>query len=234
MKKIFYILFLFISILYISCASNKTGNIKDNSYEYDDYEDEESTQIVLHQNVTDDFAGDFNPIMIDDIMFLKKTKNDVIPKQMKKVYFVPRNNCVEFYFRDIANEICFSFNKNERSKITSACETFLKQYEEKTVPHNKVNAKTAYIKSTCALWFGVLSPEIECSNTDYYINVEFINKRPYLLLKFVPSRCDKTDAFTPAISLYLSPSQTRDFIEILDQEYLLDLLTELEEKAYTY
>ena len=39
---------------------------------------------------------------------------------------------------------------------------------------------------------------------------------------------------TPKFDLYFSPTQLRDFMELLDQEYLNSQVQELRDKAYTY
>lgn len=229
MKKILTI--GIILTLLISCASN---NINDYSEDYEtEYPD--FTEAIIKPKITEDFLGDFDPIEMENLIFLKKINSTLSPKEINSIYLIPRTNTVELTFRDNVNTITVILNKTEREKIISACNTFLQQYDEKTLPHHKVNSKTAYITSQCSLWFGVLSRSTGTSKNDYYINCEFIDKRPYLLLHFIPSRCEnKTDVFTPKVSLYLSPTQVKDFIAQISQENLNILINELENKAYTY
>lgn len=230
MKKYKYTI-LFIILISV-CSCNSTNNLlytdMDNEYDYNEIEPN------LNFETRDDFLGDYNPIEIEELMFLQKYKNGVKPKQIRSVYLVPRNNCIELRFRDSANEIIFSLNKLERDKIIQSCNIFLNQYEEKSIPHHKVNSKTAYFKSHCNLWFGLLSASIECSKADYYVNCEFIDKRPYLLIRFTPSRCDNGKDFSPKFSLYMSPTQIRTFINQMDQENLNMYVKTLNDKAYTY
>lgn len=228
MKKIKYA-FLLVPFIFCACASNK---VEDYDYTEDKYGDE---AIIEQPEITDTFIGDFNIVKLDDMMFLQKSNGNVKPKEINTIYLVPRTNNVEFHFRDNINNLCIILDKAERDKIFAACETFLQQYEERTVPHQKVNAKTAYVNSQCSVWFGLLTPSTGCEKNDYYVNCEFINKQPYLLLHFVPSRCkDVEDTFTPKISLYMSPSQIREFMTLLDQERLNSLVSGLKDKAYTY
>ena len=64
---------------------------------------------------------------------------------------------------------------------------------------------------------------------------EFINKKPYLLLRFAPTESTSDPGqFTPKVSLYMSPSQIRDFLEIMDQQNLETAIKESKAKAYTY
>ena len=231
MKKIGIILIL-TSMIFLSCASNKSQNIEEDYSEELNYTTKKSKN--LQPEISDNFLGDFEPVEMSPIMVLVKSKGSVKPKEIKNVYLVPRTNSIEMHFRNGINDICLIFDKTERDKISEACNTFLTQYEEKTIPHQKVNASTAYFKSKCSLWYGVVSNGNGCTKTDYFLNCEFINKQPYLLFKFQPTRCDNTNNFTPGVELYMSPTQIRTFLEEIKQENLEALVKTLEEKAYTY
>lgn len=231
MKKIGIILII-TSMIFLSCASNKSQNIEEDYSEELNYTTKKSKN--LQPEISDNFLGDFEPVEMSPIMVLVKSKGSVKPKEIKNVYLIPRTNNVELRFRDIVNDVCIILNKAERDKIVLACETFLLQYEEKTVPHQKINEKTAYVSSKCSVWFGIVSSGNGCTKNDYYVNCEFIDKKPYLLLKFLPTRCDNTSGFTPKIELYMSPTQIRTFLEEIKQENLEALVKTLEEKAYTY
>lgn len=232
MKKINVLLIILTVISLISCASKESDIME---IEYDDsYEYFNDTSIISHKESTDDFLADFDVVKMPNMMMLTKTKKDVKAMQLSNNYLVPRTNSIEITFRNVANVICIKLTKHEREKIVDVCKLFLEQYENKTIPHNKVNSSTAYLNSYTTTWHGITGPVSECTKTEYFINCEFINKRPYLLIKFLPSRCDTKDAFTPTISLYMSPSQIRDFIEMMDQNYLNSLVEDLIDKAYTY
>ena len=229
---------LILSAIFVSCASTKTADTAysydDDDYYEDDLEDIDYSSIIDIPVSTDDYMGDFDPIQLEPVMILKKSGKKLSPKELRNFYLVPRSNSVELTFRDTANEVCIIFSKAERDKILDTCQTFLNQYDEKTLPHHKINSKTAYFNSKCGLWYGVLNSSTSCSANDYYLNCEFIDKRPYLLFHFTPTRCDKVDAYTPKVNFYMSPSQIRDFMEIIKQENLEALLTEKRERAYTY
>ena len=234
-KSIFISFVCTVSFITVSCASAKKS---ETVYSYDDesdYEDEYDEVTAIEIPVTtDEYLGDFDPVRLEPLMILKKSGKTLSPKELSNFYLVPRTNCIELTYRDNVNEISIIWSKAERDKIIEACKTFLTQYEEKTVPHHKVNPRTAYFNSKCGLWYGVLNADNACSANDYYLNCEFIDKRPYLLFKFSPSKCDKLDQYTPKVVFYMSPSQIRDFLEIIDQDNLESQLTAKREKAYTY
>ncbi len=223
------ILFVFVTI---SCASNKAEDYDENY----DYTEIESEYINDSEPVaTEDFLANIEPIDLPDLYFLRKSGKKVIPKEVTKVGLVPRTNAVEMHFRDSVNEVAIILRKAERDKIFEACNTFLQQYDEKTLPHTKINQKNAYFVSTCSLWYGLLSPAMGCEKNTYYAICEFINKRPYLLLRFSPTKVTSGgDSYTPKVSLYMSPSQIKDFMETLNQENLENAIQENKKKAYTY
>ena len=230
MKKGFlYSVFIF-SVLIMSCTSNK---IENTDAEINDNYDYSEVKVIEAPEKSSDFIGDFGPIQMENLMVLQKSKGSVKPKEIKSVYLIPRTNSIELQFRDGLNIICIILDKTERDKIAAACNIFLTQYEERTLPHHKINSKTAYMNSKCSLWFGVSGPTMGSEKNDYYVNCEFIDKTPYLLIHFSPSRTT-TNEFTPKVSIYMSPTQIRTFLEQIKQENLEALVKTLEEKAYTY
>lgn len=232
MKKLFAVLFAALFVFsFTSCAS------KDDEEDYDyDYTEDESLYINDIAPVsTDDFLADIGPVDLDPVYFLRKKGKKVVPREVTKIALVPRTNAVEMHFRDGPNEVAIILRKGERDTILAACNTFLQQYEAKTLPHTKINRKNAYFNSRCSLWYGVLSPSNGCEKNRYYMICEFINKKPYLLMRFVPTENTAgMQDFTPKISLYMSPSQIRDFVEAMDQKHLESLIEESKQKAYTY
>ena len=239
MKKILILsLITAVSVLSYSCASKNQTSEKNYEYDENEYYAEDSIDntetVIIEPEMTDDFIGDYDPIELDRLMTLKKSGKTLKANEIKSVYLVPRSNNVELSFRSNVNQVIIILNKAEREKILEACNTFLKEYDEKTLKHQKINSQTAYFNSTCSLWYGVVAASIGCSKNDYFVNYEFFEKRPYLLIKFMPSRCDKGDDFTPLVSLYMSPSQIRTFISQMNQDALEAQVKTLNDKAYTY
>lgn len=248
MKKTLLIISCFFAAFLLgSCKSTP----KNSEYKYDEnetspYDEEleeensddiyEFSEKVEKPVSTDDFIADLGPVQIANIMMLSKSKSSIKPKEITKVYLIPRTNNVELQFRDTVNAVVLILNKAERQRIIDACNLFLQEYDEKKLEHKKVNSKNAYFKSKCSLWFGLTNASNGCNENDYFVTYEFIDRRPYLLIQTIPSRCTSEDknAFTPRIQLYMSPSQIRDFIQQMDQENLESYLTETIEKAYTY
>ena len=221
------------TFMVISCASKDSA--EDYDYEYDYTQDEYGYINDTEPVSTEDFLANIDPVDLAPLYFLKKSGKKVVPKEVGKVGLVPRTNAVELHFRDGTNEIAIILRKAERDKILNACQKFLYQYEDKTIPHTKTNRKNAYFNSTCSVWYGLISTSNGCEKNNYYVIPEFIDKRPYLLIRFAPTKnTSGEDSFTPKISLYMSPSQIRDFMEQMDQTKLEEAIQENKKKAYTY
>ncbi len=232
MKKRVLFITAMSAFIFISCASKAAED--DHTIYYEG--DEGYTEIVTAPEKTEDFLGDFNPIKLEQRMFLVKSLNKLKPKEMQDIRLVPRRNTLELTFHYGVNNTVLILNSRERAKIKEAAELFLTQYENKEIPRHKINAKTAYFNSKCTLYWGVMSTEKGTKNNDYYANVEIFQKHAYFILHFVPTRGESNsdDAFTPKTVLYFSPSQTRELIELMDQDYLNAQVNYLEKKAYTY
>lgn len=231
LSKIFITSVLLLST--ISCASNS----KEYVYEDDEiiFADKEAQNpAFVAPAMTDEYLGDFDPIKLKSTMALQKSGKKMRPKELTSSYIVPRTNNLEIHYRAMVNKICIILNKEERAKLKEAAERFLNEYETKTIERHKVNAKTAYYKSRCSLWYGLSGLATGSSKCDYWTNAEIIDKHAYFMIHFTPSRTDDGKDITPKENLYFSPTQLRDFIELLDQEYLNSQVKELREKAYKY
>ena len=242
-KKSIFLSLLF--TLFASCASSKKANDyiynenEEDLYIDSEVENEEEVQEdvpVTAPEITEDFIGDFNPILIKSTIVLLKSGKNMKPKELSKTYLIPTTNKIEIHFRDNVNQVCIILDYNERAKIKAAADKFFEQYETKTLSREKVSKKTAYNASETPLYFGVAGYGNGTEKCAYYTNSEVFNKHAYFLINFTSTRVDpeKGSGFTPTVRLYFSPNQLKDFLEILDQEYLNSQVQELREKAYNY
>ena len=235
MKKIILLTTTIIFVgLFMSCASKEAYEEEAPYFEEEELDDELSEHYVSPE-VSDDFLGNFNPIELDSKVALVKQMNKLSVKQLDNNYLNPKKNTIEITFRYGVNVTTVILNKAERDKIKAAAEQFLADYEAKTLKRQKPNSKTAYFKSKCTLYWGLLTDSNVSYKNAYFANHEIINKRAYFFLHFIPSETKKSsDVYTPKTVLYFSPTQLKDFIELLDQDYLNAQVKSLRDKAYTY
>ena len=223
----------FLIFTVISCQTNKEEYV----YEDDDIifaDREEDNPAFVAPAITDDYLGDFDPILLKSTVALTKSGKKMKPKTLSKSYIVPRSNNLEIHFHQGPNKICVIFNKAERDKFKEAAELFLEQYDTKTIERHKPNKKNAYYRSRCSLWYGLTALTYGTGKNDYWTNCNIIDKHAYFMIHFIPSHNDNGKDVTPKFDLYFSPTQLRDFLELMDQEYLNSQVQELREKAYTY
>lgn len=223
----------FLLFLVLSCQSNKSEYV----YEDDDivYADSEAEHpAFLAPEITDQFLADLDPIILKATVALMKSGKKMKPRELKKSYIVPRTNALEIHFRTTVDNICIILNKAEREKFKEAANLFLEKYENKTLEHRKPTKKNAIYYSRLSLWYGVLGLTSGTEKNDYWTNYNIIDKHAYFMIHFVPSHNDNGEDMTPKFDLYFSPTQLRDFMELLDQDYLNSQVQELRDKAYTY
>lgn len=248
MKKfIFLSSAILIAAAFISCKSTKQEKQYVYNEELDEYVlvtvnsdddivyDSDDDIALIVPEATEDFLGDFDPIQLQSLMALTKFSGKLKPKELRKNYLIPRSNSVEFYYRDLVNEICFILDYKERQNLIEAGTKFLEEHEAHSFTKHKVNKKTAYYNSQCSLWFGVTNVASGTEYNDYYVNYDIIDKHAYMVLVFIASRTkDDPEIFTPNAKLYFSPSQVKELIEFLEQDNLQAELVNLMKRAYTY
>ena len=238
MKKSVFIAAVLSAAIFTSCASKEAED--DEIY----YEGDEgfSTEIEAPQ-MTENFLGDFDAIKLEETMVLVKNLGKLKVKQLKSTYLVPRKNTVEFTFHYGANIIGLIMNQKERTAIIDTANRFFEEYENKELRKHKVNKRTAYYNSTMPLYWGIASTNYGSRKNKFYLNYEIIEKRAYFVIHFIPTRNDSdknggsTDTITtmtPKVTLYLSPSQLHEFVDLLEQENLENLVKNYNKKAYTY
>ena len=231
------------AFLLASCATTKTSkDIAQPEFEDGLYVSPEEAQEladleseVKAPEMTDTFLGDFNAISLKETICLMKSGKKMRPKELSKTFLIPRSNKIEIHFRDVANQVCIILDKAERDKITEAANQFLQEYETKTLHRDKVNRKSAYyVSKNAGVYFGISGYSNGTDHCEYYTNSEIFDKHAYFLINFISSRTEQGSGFTPKTKLYFSPTQLRDFLEILDQSYLNSQVEDLRKRAYTY
>lgn len=182
-----------------------------------------------------DFLGDYEPIRLEDAMGWVTLFGKEKPKEIE-LYFVPRTNRVEMYFRDLQNRVCIILTPEHRQMMTDAAVQFMTEQEAGNMPDRKANSKNCYAQSVCTVGWGVTGVGRVTNTSKLQFNYEYFNdKRPYFLLKALPAPDrEENDVYSPTIEVYFSPAQLEAIYEILNQDALQVLVDELDEKAYAY
>lgn len=207
-------LFLLCSVLLLSCAGSKPKE----------------------KAVDPDFIGDFDPLKLEDFIALSYSKAGGLKPLEADMYFIPRNNNVELYFRSSANKIALVLSLENRDIIRSGAEYYLSAYSEENLPQRIPDKKNAVITGKTSLSWGLLGPGYTAEDVPFWINYNYLEEgRPYFMINFSPSKAQGDDSnFSPSVQVYFSPSQLNNFLEIIEQKHLESYVDELKVKAFTF
>lgn len=214
-KKMCKVLTLLLcTVLVFSCAGNKPKEKK-----YDP-----------------NFIGDYDPLRLENFIALTYSAAGGLKPLEANLYFVPRSNNVEMYFRSSINEIAWVLSPENRDTIRTGAEAYVTAYREENLSEIKPNEKNAFISGTTSLAWGVLAPVHTAEEVPFWINYSYLEAgKPYFMLHFTPARAKDDDSiFSPSVQVYFSPSQLSSFLDLLDQVYLESLVNELNTKAFTF
>lgn len=210
-RRLYALLCVLLGFVLFSCASNK------------------------EQVVDPDFLGDYDPMQLEDVMGWVTLFGNEKPKEIE-LFFVPRTNRVEMYFRDLQNRICIVLTPEHRQMMIDAAIQFMEESESGNMPDRKANSKNYYAQSVCSVGWGVTGIARVTEKSRLQFNYEYFKDgRPYFLMKALPAPDkEESDVFSPTIEVYFSPAQLEALYEVLNQEALQAAVDELDAKAYAY
>lgn len=185
--------------------------------------------------VDPNFLGDYDPIQLENVMawynFFGKEK----PKELE-MYFVPRTNNVEIYYREGQNKVCVILSQEQREQLKEVAALFTEGVEAGTLEDRKPTTKNAYYKSTCSVGWGVLGIGRVTEKSRLEYNHKYLKDgKVYLSVRAYPA-ADKNDSsvYSPDIELFFSPSQLETLFAQIDQSVLQARVDELNAQAYEY
>jgi len=182
-----------------------------------------------------DFLGDYEPMQLEDVMGWVTLFGNEKPKEIE-LFFVPRTNRVEMYFRDLQNRICIVLSPEHRQMMIDAAIQFMEESESGNMPNRKANSKNYYAQSVCSVGWGVTGIARVTEKSKLQFNYEYFKDgRPYFLMKALPAPDrEEPDVYSPTVEVYFSPAQLEALYEVLNQETLQAAVDELDVKAYAY
>ena len=182
-----------------------------------------------------DFLGDYEPMQLEDVMGWVTLFGNEKPKEIE-LFFVPRTNRVEMYFRDLQNRICIVLSPEHRQMMIDAAIQFMEESESGNMPNRKANSKNYYAQSVCSVGWGVTGIARVTEKSKLQFNYEYFKDgRPYFLMKALPAPDrEEPDVYSPTVEVYFSPAQLEALYEVLNQETLQAAVDELDVMAYAY
>ena len=214
MKKALYILIsvLLSATIFTSCASKH----------------------LVQKERSDTFIADMDSFYINDIhLYSSLAMNN--PKICDyELDFYPRSNSISIQGRVSVDSVYIVFPYAERVKLYNAAQEYLSAYENNEIKNEKPTKKNAFFTSEASLMWGVLGLS-HSLKVKYSANTEYLEpNKPYFRLKFEATDDYTDNSTSPAINIYISPSQWQTIFELCDQETLEAKCDEIIAQAETF
>lgn len=183
---------------------------------------------------SDTFIADIDSFEIDEIPLYAslaianpKAKNFVLD-------FYPRSNNISIEGRIAPDAVYIVFDYAERKKLYEAAQQYIQAYEEGSITDKKPTKKNALCTGNVPLMWGVIGLS-HSLNVNYAANIEYLEPdKPYFRLKFDATDDYSDQSTSPAINIYISPSQWQTLFEMCDQATLEARCDEIVEQAEAF
>ena len=151
------------------------------------------------------------------------------------VRFAPRTNYLYAKARIVIDVIEIGFSYHERLNIKDAKEKYILAYESGNIPNTKPTKKNAISKGNTSVAWGSLGLTHEVDTT-YITNIQYLEAdKPYFRFRFVQEEeVSGENVHSPALCLYISPSQWEQIMEACNQEHLVEMTDEILAQAEAF
>ena len=151
------------------------------------------------------------------------------------VSFAPRSNYLFAKARVGIDVIEIGFSYPERLKLNQAKEQYISAYEAGTIPDTKPKNKNAISKGDVSVAWGSLGLTHEV-DTSYVTNTQYLEAgKPYFRIRLVQEeQQSEENVHSPALCIYISPSQWESIVEACDQERIVDMTDEILAEAEAF
>lgn len=183
-----------------------------------------------------DFAGDFDPVELGTIMSMSNGLTGLKPREIT-VYFVPRSNNLEFYFKDTINKAALVIPYATREIIDQGVQAYMTAYNDEStpLPERAPDKKNYYTTGKVSVSWGLVGLPHN-GDAKFRTNYEYLEKgRPYFVLTVDSvAATDDSEVYSTQINLYFSPTQLETMYEMISQDALDAIIEEKETAAYTF
>ena len=175
-----------------------------------------------------DFLGNY-PVQSLGTLHLnlvKRYSDTLLPRDVN-IIFEPSTNTVKFHHKMMGDNIWISLKKNDRALLRQAIEHYLAAFADKTLTPEGSKKQAAFGKTEVLMTWGLLGSAHEAYPTLRF-DYQFITpQRPYFILANATVEAEEDTANCPAIRIAVSPAQCKDFLKVLDEQAILQLVESL-------
>ena len=189
---------------------------------------------VQEEVVDPNFIGDFGPIQLENAFAVKSGLSGIKALEME-MYFIPRTNNVECYFRDGVNKICLILSPENRFQVEEAVIEYMNNYQNMSLSTDKPTRKNAYTTGETNISWGVMGLARN-ADTNLRTNHEFLEEnKPYFKITIESAPDNEDDStYSPTVELYFSPAHLEELFRILNQDTLVEMVREKEAEAFKF
>ena len=215
MKRFFLIISIFTSfIILTSCASKQ----------------------IEKRERSETFIADINSFEIGTVHLYTTITAFGKPKISDfNIYFSPRTNYVFAKAKIGIDLVQIGFSYEERQKLNQAKEIYFFAYENNTIQNAKPTKKNSISQGNASVEWGSFGLSHEVMTT-YMTNTQYLEPdKPYFRIKFIQKEEEQGDNVkSPALCIYISPSQWKKIVEVCNQEHLVEMTDEILAQAEAF
>ncbi len=186
-----------------------------------------------------DFLGDYPERELAVIMLntIAQGKNELFPRELRFV-FHPAVNMVEVNFKYGVNNITLALTEANRAVMLEAMNRYLAEYKAGAL-NSSNNMHKGYFGSTPTLMMWGVMAAAYYAKPEMRFEYQLITEdRPYFVIgnqsavqTYASGNPVRGGINSPAVRVAFSPLQCAEVLKFLNQEYLLNLVKEMEAEA---
>lgn len=191
------------------------------------------SQNVTAKTVDPNYLGDYDPIQLENIVAIQKTIKSTIKPLEYELYFIPRSNNVEAYYRTGVTSYALVLNPETRGILYEGIKNYMEAYNTNNLPKQTSNEDVKFSTGILSIAWGVTGVTHN-GDADFYTSYEMLDNKPYFLLLVKNANDENGSGVSSWQRLYFSPSQLEKVVTQLNQSYLQSLVDNLDNEAYAF
>ena len=183
-----------------------------------------------------DFIGNYPSQKIETVMInsVSEKKNELNPLEISYVLY-PRKNTVEINMIYEMYHVTLTLSQTNRTEMLSSMQNYIDDYQAGKLGKENDRKKAFFGQTTIPMMWGLLSTSSYAKVPIYFEYRQISDKRPYFLFTcdMIPATDSngailKNGMVTPPLKLAFSPLQCQHVIEVLNQDALVKIVSDLD------
>ncbi|MGP1576281.1 MAG: hypothetical protein ACTTH7_02145 [Treponema sp.] len=174
-----------------------------------------------------DFLGDFPPQNLGTLHLniVKRFSNDLAPRNVSFI-FEPTTNLIRFHHKFMGDNIWIYLDKDDRCALKKAIETYLTDFKTQQLTSEGAKKKGSFGTTRSAMSWGIFGSAHSTLITVRFEYRFITPQRPYFIIAS-DTESSEDGYSSPAICLAVSPAQCKDFLTVVSDDMLIELVNTL-------